>query len=157
MIQQRCRQPNRSGAAAVELAVILTFLMPLLLGVWEVGRLVEVEQFLTNAAREGGRQASTGNLTTAQVQQVVIQYLAANGISCSASNITITNLTSSARNDPTTAIQLDQLQVTVTIPFNSVRWVILNQITNTQNLSATVIFYSMHDTPLVINSNIPLN
>ena len=36
----------------------------------------------------------------------------------------------SARSDPTAANQLDHFQITVTIPFNSVRWVLLNQITN---------------------------
>jgi Flp pilus assembly protein TadG len=150
-----CR-PSRTGAACIEFAVILLFLMPLLLGVWEVGRLVEVEQFLNNAAREGGRQASTGTLNTAAVQQIVVNYLTANGIPCDPSMVTITNVTSSSRNDPTTAQQLDQFQVTVSIPFDSVRWVILNQITSTKTLSATVVFYSMKDVPLTINTVIPL-
>jgi Flp pilus assembly protein TadG len=150
------RRPRRTGSAACEVAVILTFLMPLLLGIWEVGRLVEVEQHLNNAVREGARQAATGDQNTAAVQQVVVQYLAANGISCSASNVTVTNLTSSARNDPSTANQLDQLQITVSLPFNNVRWVILNQITSTQTLTATTVFYSMQDIPLNVNTNIPL-
>lgn len=153
----RTQETRRSGSACVEFAVILTFLMPLLLGVWEVGRLVQVEQFLNNAAREGGRQASTGTQTTAQVQQVVVNYLTVNGIACTASNVTVTNLTSSTRNDPSTAQQLDQLQVTITIPFNSVRWIILNQITSVQNLSATSVFYSMADVPLTVLTTIPLN
>jgi Flp pilus assembly protein TadG len=152
----RPRRPRRTGAACIEFAVILIFLMPLLLGVWEVGRLVEVEQFLNNAAREGGRQASAGNLNTAAVQQIVVNYLTTNGIPCDTTMVTVTNLTSSSRNDPTKAQQLDQFQVTVTIPFNSVRWVILNQITSTKNLSATVVFYSMNDVPLTINTIIPL-
>ena len=40
----------------------------LMLGTWEVGRMVEVSQILNNAVREGGRSASTGQYTNSQVQ-----------------------------------------------------------------------------------------
>ena len=56
----RAANRQRNASACVECAVCLLFLVPLLIGLWEVGRLVEVEQFLNNAVREGGRQASTG-------------------------------------------------------------------------------------------------
>ena len=85
----------RRGTAAVELAAILPILLIFLLGVWEIGRFVEVSQLLSNAAREGGRQASTSQKTTAQVQNIVVEYLQANGLaSVTASNVTVTNLTS---------------------------------------------------------------
>src|SRR5437870_8101490 len=117
MMIPRPMNRERGGSACVECAVCLLFLVPLLLGLWEVGRLVEVEQHLNNAVREGGRQASTGSKNTAAVQQIVVQYLAVNGIICQASDVTVTNLTSSSRNDPTTAQQLDQLQVSIKLPF----------------------------------------
>jgi Flp pilus assembly protein TadG len=150
------RQPRR-GSAAVEFAVVALFLVPLLIGVWEVGRLVEVQQIMANAAREGGRQASTGNVNTAGVQNIVSSYLVRNGIPCSPSNVTVTNVTSSSRADPTSANQFDQFDVTVTIPFNSVRWVLLNQITNVTQLTASADWFSMKDIPITINPNIPLN
>lgn len=57
----------RSGVAAVETAVVLTFLLvPLLIGIWEMGRLVQVQQIVANSAREGARlaaQARTINST----------------------------------------------------------------------------------------------
>lgn len=61
----------RPGVAAVETAVVLTFvLVPLLIGIWEMGRLVQVQQIVANSAREGARLAaqaktinSTGNPT----------------------------------------------------------------------------------------------
>jgi Flp pilus assembly protein TadG len=156
MLVTKPRSKRRHGAAAVETAVVLTLLVPILLGTWEVGRMVQVQQLMANAAREGGRQAAAGNLNTAGVQQVVVNYLTQNGISCDASNVTVVNLTSSARSDPTTANQLDHFQVTVTIPFNKVRWVILNQITPTTQLTASADWFSMRDLPLVINTTIPL-
>ena len=67
MMLPRPMKRQRGGSACVECAVCLLFLVPLLLGLWEVGRLVEVEQFLNNAVREGGRQASTGMKNAAGV------------------------------------------------------------------------------------------
>jgi Flp pilus assembly protein TadG len=151
----------------VEFAVVLILIAPLLVGVWEVGRLVEVHQILANAAREGGRAAAAGKKTPADIQQDVVAYLADAGIMVKKSGtwtpvtqsdvtITVTNLTSSSRPDPMTANQLDHFQVQVTIPFDSVRWVLLNQLTNVSQLSATADWYSMKDIPITINQNIPL-
>src|SRR5262249_3227792 len=74
------RPGPRRGAAAVELALLLPFLLALLLGVWEVGRLIQINQVLSNAAREGARQASTGEKTNDQVKLAVCQYLKNGGL-----------------------------------------------------------------------------
>jgi len=50
----------RRAAAAVEFACVLPFLLLLILGVWEVARMVQVVQIMTFAAREGARTASQG-------------------------------------------------------------------------------------------------
>ncbi len=59
------KRSSRSGVAIVETAVLL---LPIfiftLFGVWEVGRLVQIHQIVANAAREGARQASTGQRTS---------------------------------------------------------------------------------------------
>ena len=152
-LSARNRQ-SRRGVAAVELAVVAPVLLTLLLGLWEVGRLVEVQQVLANAVREGARQASTGQKTNSQVSQAVLQYVSDAGLSNAGAVVTVTNLTSG--NDAAAANQLDHFQVQVTIPFNSVRWVLLNQITNVSQLSASADWYSMRDIPITINQNIPL-
>jgi len=90
---------RRSGAAACEMAVIMNFiLVPLLIGLWEMGRVVQVQQIVTNSAREGARMAAQ-SLTLAQngnqtqivvanapgvalpsVKGAVMQYLAGCGL-----------------------------------------------------------------------------
>jgi hypothetical protein len=59
------RNTHRAGIAIVETAILL---LPLfiftLFGVWEVGRLLQTHQIVSNAAREGARQASTGQRTS---------------------------------------------------------------------------------------------
>jgi Flp pilus assembly protein TadG len=54
-----CRR--RGGAAAVESCVIMLVVCPLMIGLWEMGRVVQVEQIISNAAREGARMAAQGN------------------------------------------------------------------------------------------------
>ncbi|MFO0970474.1 MAG: TadE/TadG family type IV pilus assembly protein [Gemmataceae bacterium] len=147
----------RTGVAAVELAICLPILVLLLTGIWEVGRMVEVQQLMTNACREGGRQASTGVKTISQVKQTVITYLNRFGITnCDVSMVTVTNLTSSARSDPTTANQLDHFQISLSIPANNVRWVLLTRLTSGSNMTASADWYSVADLPLTVNDSVPL-
>jgi Flp pilus assembly protein TadG len=55
----RRRPPaRRRGTATVELALVMTFIIvPLILGLWEMGRYVQVQQIVANSAREGARMA----------------------------------------------------------------------------------------------------
>jgi Flp pilus assembly protein TadG len=147
---------RRRGTAAVEFAALAPVLALFLLGAWEVGRLVQVNQLLSNAVREGGRQASTGQKSAAQVQQVVVEYLQQNGLpSVTAANVTVTNVTSGA--DPTASNQLDGFVITVSVPFNSVRWVVLNQVTTVQTVDSSAYWVSMRDIPVTVDTAIPLN
>lgn len=163
MIMRRHGQAKRLGSASVELGFILPILVSLLLGIWEVGRLVEAQQILTNAAREGVRQASTGNVTVAQMTTIVNNYLTAAGLNNANSTVTIYNLTQDPNpangqtsDDPTQANQLDHLHVIVTLPLSNVKWVIVGQsMTNVTTLTAYADFDSMVDQPLVVNPALP--
>jgi Flp pilus assembly protein TadG len=136
--------------------MILPFLVALLAGVWEVGRMVEIQQILKNAAREAGRQASTAQLSTSQVQQVALNYLTLAKVNNTGANVTVTNLTSGARSDPTAANQMDHYQIQVTLPFDNVRWILLNQITSIHTLTASADWYSVRDNPVSVSTNIPI-
>jgi hypothetical protein len=51
---------KRHGIAAVELAVLMVPILVLFLCVIELGRLIQADQVVTNAAREGARMAAQG-------------------------------------------------------------------------------------------------
>lgn len=51
------RTKSQKGTAIVESAITLLFLLMLLFGIMEAGRLYQVQQTLTDAAREGARLA----------------------------------------------------------------------------------------------------
>ncbi len=127
---------RRSGLAALELAMVLPIFLGLLMGVWEIARMVELKRVLQSAAREGARQASTGSMTNTQVTAATKLFLqvalndadstGAKGIAA-ANNATIgvSNVTSPGV-DASNANQLDQLKVSVSINYNTVSWMTTN-------------------------------
>lgn len=132
----------RRGTAAVEMACVLPLIVTLLLGTWEMGRYVEVQQIVCDAAREGGRQASSGQLTNAQVVTAVTNYVKIAGLPTAHLVVTINDLTNPGL-DASQAVALDQIKVTVSIPFKDVRWSALKLVTtDASNVSAFVIWYS---------------
>ena len=158
MMRRKNHRYTRHGTAAVEVAVCLPLLLTLVVGAWEVGRLVEVKQLLCNAVREGGRQAATGTTTTAQVQQYVVNYLANNGISSvTTSMVTFQDLTNASVTDPSGAGQMDRLRVSVTVPYTAFRWSLLSQITSDTSLTASADWFSMMDSPITVDTTIPTN
>jgi Flp pilus assembly protein TadG len=143
---------RRHGTAVVELAVLLTFLIPLLLfGLWEVGRMVEVSQILSNAAREGARQASTGQLTDTQVATVVKKYLQNEGLPTQ--NVVVhIDITQGygdqppPDNNPANAFDLNSIQVRVDVPFQDVQWISGTFFSDsTTRLSGSAVWSSMKD------------
>ena len=78
-----------------------------------------VEEILCNAASVGGRAASTGLNSAAQVQTAVTNYLALAGLPTQNVTVTVSDLTNPGT-DPTAATALDQIQVSVSIPFSNV-------------------------------------
>jgi Flp pilus assembly protein TadG len=141
----------------VEVAVTLPLVLTVLIGLWEVGRLVEVTQIVSNAAREAGRQASAGKKTAAEVRADAISYLQFAGIPTQAASVTVTNLDNGSSSEPSAATQLDRFRITVSIPFDSIRWILMNKVTNATTITATSQWYSMRDVPVTISNAIPID
>jgi Flp pilus assembly protein TadG len=88
------RTASQRGAAIIESAIILLVFLLILFGIFELGRIMNAQETLTNAAREAARFASTpiamtNNLpTNAQITTMVDGFLQASGIT--GANVTIT-------------------------------------------------------------------
>jgi Flp pilus assembly protein TadG len=69
---------NQKGAAAVEFAIVLPFLVLLVFGMIEFGILYYNQQVITNASREGARAGLVGDcnkrLDDTQISQIVTDY-----------------------------------------------------------------------------------
>lgn len=63
---------SRQGIAIVEFAIIMSMiLIPLVAGVWDISRFIDINQVITRAAREGVVQASRNEDPTARVQEYI--------------------------------------------------------------------------------------
>jgi Flp pilus assembly protein TadG len=135
---------RRRGAAVVETALALGVALMFVLGLFDFGRVIMMQQLVENAAREGARQAivGTSSMTTAQIQAVVTNYLG--GQSLSNLNITVYEA------DPTTGANIGTwtsagltnciaVQVTANCPTMTPTFSLLPSLVP---LQATVVMYS---------------
>jgi len=71
---------NERGAALIETAITIPLVLLVCVGIFEFGRAYQTWQVLTNAAREGARQAILIDKSDADVQSTVQNYMKAGGL-----------------------------------------------------------------------------
>jgi Flp pilus assembly protein TadG len=168
----RHRPPRSRGAtAAVEFALLLPVLVTLMVGLWEVGRIIQVQQVLSNAAREGARvgaQSQTINSTSAPTQihvstgspnvtDVVVNYLKQANLNVTTADVTVefafisgdTTLT-----EPYQGVKGQIFRVTVRLPVSKVQWSAL-QLSGVTQLEATVYWSCLADDPFTLDTTLP--
>jgi len=122
---------KRRGAAAVEFAVVAPIFLLLVFGMIEYGRMVMVQQVLTNASREGARCAVLDGTTHQEVVDTVTQYLTSGSIQGANITVTPTNPEDAGFGDPVT--------VSVDIGFSQVSWLPSPMYLGGKTLSATTV------------------
>ncbi len=125
-----CRR-KRTGAAAVEFAVIAPIFFLMVLGMIEIGRAVMVQQIITNASREGARQAVLDGATATDVQTYVNDYLT----DASTPTATVTF----PQGNPENAGFGTSVEVRVSIPFSQVTWLPTPMYLGGENLEASTV------------------
>ncbi len=82
----------------------------------EYGRMVMVQQVITNASREGARRAVLEGATANDVKATVTEYLTSAGIDGNADYVTLTP------SEPSAAGYREPVTVQVEVPFADVSW-----------------------------------
>jgi Flp pilus assembly protein TadG len=124
---QMCRKQRR-GAAVVEFAVVAPVLFVLVFGIIEYGRMVMVQQVLTNASREGARvgvlDPPAGQTSLPIVTSTINNYLTAAGISGATVTAYISADSGSSWSvaDPSAALYGQMVKIKISVPFTSVSW-----------------------------------
>lgn len=181
MIRPPAKAQQRFGVAAVEMAVLLVPLMTLFLGVIELGRIIQVSQIVTEAAREGARAAAQGvtvqtignfiyyyaspssplapnstNTTPVYITDIVNQYLVTGGLTNVTGVNTVFQFTNpgNSNTDPWQGVRGDTFSVTVTVPYSNFRLTNIGWF-NITSLTEKVNWGMLVDDPLVINPNVP--
>jgi Flp pilus assembly protein TadG len=106
---------SERGSALVEAAMTIPLLLLLMVGIFEVGRLYQTWQVVTNAAREGARVAILPNTTAATVTSIVQSYMTNGALSnASTATVSVNQAASYVVNGANVAASL----VTVDYPYN---------------------------------------
>jgi Flp pilus assembly protein TadG len=171
MLVKRSLPSPRAGVAVVEMAFALPLLLLLLVGIWEVGRMVEAQQILSSAAREGGRQAATGQRDYNGIQTTTTEGGSDVNVKVGIRNLTTDDggsagVGESANYNPQDATQLDNLEVTVELPYANVKWAFIDRWffsepdsggsgAGADNIVARAVWTSMKDLPIEVDTNIP--
>ncbi len=118
---------DRRGAAVVEMALILPIFFMVVLGIVEFGRAMMVAQIVTNAAREGAREAILSGSTNQAISDQVATYLNDTcQVAASDVTVTITIVPHASNPDPlnnlANALEGDLVTVNVSVPFDSVSY-----------------------------------
>jgi Flp pilus assembly protein TadG len=98
----------------VEFAVVAPLFFLLIFAMVEVGRMMMVQQILTNASREGARRGILEQSTAAEVHSTVVGYLADTSISGATVTVSPNSFSQVGRGDLVT--------VSISVPFADVSW-----------------------------------
>jgi Flp pilus assembly protein TadG len=171
----------------VEFALCLPLILLILIGLWEVGRMTEVNEVMWNSAREAARDSSLGQDNLQTVASNLLTYLQSaeptafgngdatsmispvislpantTGYTCwdNTANrelftITFTDLTSPSTTDPSQMAQLDLYQISVQVPYSSIGWTTVPQISGMTRMGVAVTWVSMVDSPFQIAPSLP--
>jgi Flp pilus assembly protein TadG len=121
----RPQTAHRSGAAVVEMALVMPIFCMLVLGIVEFGRGFMVGQLLNDAAREGARSAILTGSTNAAVEADAKTFMV-DTVKCLAADVTVTiTITEAAGNAAASNIlanahKRDLCKVKVSVPFSKV-------------------------------------
>lgn len=172
-ITRGIRFSERRGVAAVEFAFVLPFLLLLLIGIWELGRIIHVQIILNNAARDAARLAAQANIVsttgaytqikydvgTPNVKETVNGYLQAAGIT-NLSGVVIQMEfmegagTGNTSANPYTGVKNQRFRIRVSIPYANVRWTTLTLI-NPTTLTAEAYWQCLVDDPFTLDTTLP--
>lgn len=165
-------RPRRQAAAAVEFAAVLPLLLMLMVGIWELGRIINVQIILHNAARDAARVGAQANIVnttgaytqihfntgTPNIEDTVRDYLIAAGITDLTGLVVefqfIEPTVSDPDADPYTGVKNQRFRVRVTIPYDNVRWTTLSLI-NPDKLTAEVYWQCLVDDRFTIDTSRP--
>jgi len=134
-LEKPCRsyRRNRRATAAVEFAVVAPLFFLMIFGMVEYGRMVMVQQVITNASREGARLAVLDGANFEEIKSRVNDYLDSASIDGVNAHVTV------EPDPPTSAGFGEPITVSVSIAFSKVSWLPSPMYLGGKTLTATTV------------------
>jgi Flp pilus assembly protein TadG len=134
-LEKPCRlfRRNRRAAAAVEFAIVAPVFFMLIFGMIEYGRMVMVQQVITNASREGARLAVLDGANYEEIKSRVNDYLDSASIDGVNAQVTV------EPDPPMNAGFGEPITVSVSIAFTKVSWLPSPMYLGGKTLTATTV------------------
>lgn len=101
----RRAEPRDAGQSLVEFAILIPVLLGVVIGIFEFGRAWNVDQVLTNAAREGGRLAVIETSSEGDVLDTVEDALSNAALDPAVATITVDGMSDGYGTQTTVQIQ----------------------------------------------------
>ena len=115
----------------MEFAVVAPLFFLLVFGMIEFGRMVMVQQVITNASREGARVAVLDGATTSEVDTAVANYLSSASVEGAEVSVNPDPPSSAGYGAPVTVV--------VSVPFDQVSWLPSPMFLGGSTMSATTV------------------
>lgn len=128
-INQNRADGSRRGAAVIEFAVCAPLLFLLILGMFEVGRYINVGEMATSASRFGARLATVSGTTAADVDTQTKQFLQSSGVNSAAATVTVEAEAVAGSGSFATTADLSTvavgaaIRISVNVDFTQVTWI----------------------------------
>jgi Flp pilus assembly protein TadG len=110
----------RSGAVAVEMAMLAPFLATLILGITEIGQVQRAQCYISEAAGAAGATGTLPGSTNAEIIKDARSFLTSCRMTAASAVITIK--VNDVVADVSTAARNDKIAVTVAIPVSAISW-----------------------------------
>jgi Flp pilus assembly protein TadG len=118
------KKKKQRGAAMLETALVLITVLGMILGIMDMGRLLLIEQFITERTREGARNAVVNNWDQTAVQNYVVygSTTAPSGggpgfLGLTTSNVAFTSVPDSGIGDARYQVAVSGVKFPVFIPY----------------------------------------
>lgn len=149
----------------MEFAFVCPLLLLIVLGVWEIGRIIQVQQVMLISLRDGARMASQGNIVTPtgdyvqisrdQVIASIREALIGNGINnFSGATFEFFFVDGISTREPFQGKKNERFTVRVALPYDNIRWTNLTLL-NPKTLTVELTWRMLVDDPFTLNTNLP--
>lgn len=125
---------QKSGAVAVEFALISPVMFLLVMGIFELARVYMVSELMTEAARKACRVAIIEGTSATQIKSAATSCLSVVGITAETVNISVNDSPLDSV-DPQSMPMNTEITVVVKVPVSSISWVPFPAYTGGRSLS----------------------